>query len=59
MHTHRPPHTILTYLPHSESEMTWQDGYDGVFLESETKEGSVTSAGFIVIDAGGKREQHS
>jgi hypothetical protein len=31
--------------------MIWQDGCDGVFLESETKkEGSVVSAGFIVID---------
>jgi hypothetical protein len=44
----------MTYLPHSESDMTWHGGYDGVFLESETKKRSVVSAGFIVISVGGK-----
>ena len=32
-----PSHTFLTYLPHNASELTWHDGYDGVFLECETK----------------------
>src|SRR5712691_842356 len=29
---------LLMNLPNSESEMTWNDGYDGVFRTSETKE---------------------
>ena len=54
VNAYAPPHTLLTYLPQSESEMTWYDGYDGVFLASETKGKPLVSAGFIVIDAGVK-----
>jgi hypothetical protein len=40
--------------------MTWHDSYEKKnFLVSETKQkGVVVSAGFIVIDAGGKGQQH-
>jgi hypothetical protein len=48
VHAYAPPRTLLTYQPHSKSEMTWNDGYDGVLLASETKKRSVVSAGFIV-----------
>ena len=37
VHAYAPPCTLPTYLPHSEGEMTWNDGYDEVFPECETK----------------------
>ena len=52
MHTHRISHHCLIV-----GEMTWHDGYVRFFLESEIKQKKkriMVSAGFIVIDAGGK-----